>query len=146
MIRDFGIQISAHDAQGIHFAEEVIDILADEFSGFDAVLKSARDDFIVDIRKVLYAAHFIAVGFQHAAYDIEHHVAAGMTDMAHVVWRDAAHIHAHVVGFGGLKLFNTRGQGVMQTNHLVSRSTTAWAGMASPRPIASNPSLVFPLI
>ncbi|MCY1234348.1 hypothetical protein D9M72_469290 [compost metagenome] len=66
-----------------------------------AILGGAADDLVVDIRDVLHICHLVAGGTQPAMHHVEHHHHARVANVAVVVHRHAADIHADLAGFDG---------------------------------------------
>lgn len=92
----------------LHRAAELLG----ELGRRDAALGSAADDLVVDVRDVAHEGHLHAGGLEPAAHDVEGHEGAAVADVAVVVDRHAADVHADVVGFdrgkGGLRAAERR--------------------------------------
>ncbi len=67
------------------------------------VFRSALNDFVVNIGDVTHVVHIVSNGTQPAVHHIEHHHHPRMSEMAIVIYRHAAHIHADLARRHGLK-------------------------------------------
>ncbi len=75
-----------------------------------AVLGGAMDDLVVDVRDVSDEDHLVAAVLQVTAHDIERDLGARMTDVAEVINRIAANIHAHDTRLVRVERFLATGQ------------------------------------
>ena len=85
----------------MHVANEALSQIADFFALFYRPL----DDLVINVGDVANIGDLIATGPQPALYSIEHNQHAGMADVAVVVDRHAADIHAHLARLDGLERF-----------------------------------------
>ena len=72
-------------------------------------LYRAANNFVVNISDIAHIAHLQAAGFEPALHHVKGHHHAGMANVAVVVHRHAAHIHAHLPGYLGFKRLYTAG-------------------------------------
>ncbi|EHP38618.1 hypothetical protein OR16_35877 [Cupriavidus basilensis OR16] len=79
----------------VHVADEAVGQRADGL----AILRGAANDLVIDVGDVLYIGHVVAGGAQPALHHVEYHHHARMADVAIVVHRHAADIHAYTAGF-----------------------------------------------
>ena len=95
--------VGAHDLN--HFISERTD--------GDVALKRPLDDLVVNVGDVAHVGHTQAVDFQPALNHIKCHRHAGVTDVAQVINRHAADIHADMAGLNWGKLFQGTRQRVV---------------------------------
>ena len=69
------------------------------------VFNGTLDDFVVNIGNVAHVSNGQAPRFQPTLHDIKSHHSACMAQMAQVVHRHTAHIHARMAGNQGGKIF-----------------------------------------
>ena len=113
MFGGFGLDIGADHAQRIgvfmHGGNKTCGQFADGF----AVFSGTGDDFVVDIGDVAHISERIALRTQPTGNHVEHHHHAGVAEVAIIVHRHAAHIHAHVFGVERNEGFFLAGEGVV---------------------------------
>jgi hypothetical protein len=63
-----------------------------------SALNGAADDLVVDVGDVAHIGHAQAAGLEPALHHIKRHHHARMADVAQVVHRHAADIHAYMAG------------------------------------------------
>ena len=78
-----------------------------------AVVHRALDDFVVDVGDVAHIFDLVAAGFEPALHHIKGHHGAGVAQVAQVVDRHAAHIHAHHTRRDRRKGFHRPGERVV---------------------------------
>ena len=84
-------------------------------------LLRAGDDLVIHIGEVLHEADLITVGLEHPPHDVKDDVAARMADVADVVRRDAADIHANGAGFDRLERLDAAGERIVDAEgHLTT--------------------------
>ena len=91
-------------AQGVkvavHLGNHAVGELPDGF----AVFQRAADDLVLDVGDVAHEGDPVAAGAQPPLHDVKRHGRTRMADVAQVVHRDAAHVHAHVTRVNGRKV------------------------------------------
>ena len=104
--------VGAHDLD--HFVSERAD--------GDVALKRPLDDFVVNVGDVAHVGDAQAAGFEPALYHVKRHRHAGVADVAQVINRHAADVHAHMAGVDRGELFKGTRQRVVdaQTHGTVS--------------------------
>ncbi|MNR14934.1 hypothetical protein D3C85_1314340 [compost metagenome] len=89
-----------------------------------AVVVGALDDLVVDVGDIAHIGHLIATLAQPAGDHVERHHHPRVTDMAEVVNRHAAHVHAHLVVHQRFEDVFAFGQRVVDREHWNSLETT----------------------
>ena len=82
-----------------------------------AVLLRALDDLVVDVRDVADERDVVARRLEVTAHDVEHDQHARMAEVAVVVDRDAADVHADLARLERLEDFLASGQRVLDLQH-----------------------------
>ncbi len=95
------------------------------------VLLRALDDLVVDVGDVAHVGHLESERAQPAAHDVEHQHDPRMAEVAVVVDRHAADIHADAAGNQRDELLLFASQGVVDSQHGVARRAP---GLPSGRP------------
>jgi hypothetical protein len=98
----------------VHRGYEALRELMDGF----AVLRRALDDLVVDVGDVAHVVHVVTARLQPAIYHVEHHHHSRMAEVAVVVHRHAAHIHADFVWGDRLEVLLVAGEGVVDFEHV----------------------------
>ena len=114
--------------QSVGIAVQIIDhAVGERLDGFTIVQRPA-DDFVVNIGDVAHISHLIATGLEPALHHIKGEHGAGVAQVAIVIHRHAAYIHAHTAGLDGGEIFQLPGQGIMksQTHGNLSRLSLTW--------------------
>ena len=101
----------------MHGRDKALGQLADGLVVVDRTL----DDLVVDVGDVADISQRIAARTQPARHHIEDQHHAGMTDVAVVINRDAADIHAHTARIDRLESFLAAGKRVMDAEHVGRR-------------------------
>ena len=78
-----------------------------------AVLQRTLDDFVVNVGDVAHIGHPQPVAFEPALHHIKRHHGARMTQVAQVIDRHAADVHADVAGLNRRKMFQRTRQRVV---------------------------------
>src|SRR5690606_27058959 len=97
-----------------------------------AVLGGARDDLVVDVGDVADEDDLVAAITEIAAHDVERHLRARVPDVAEVVDRIAAHVHAHGAGLERFELLLAAGQRI-EDLYGTHRARVAGCSVRSPR-------------
>src|SRR5690606_4132297 len=125
MVRRAGLEVGPLDAQGglvlVHGGDEAVGERADGL----VVLDRPPDDLVVDVGDVAHVAQLVAARPQPALDHVEDDQHPGMTDVAVVVDRHAAHVHAHATGLDRLEYFLATGFGIVDSQH---RGNRGWPG------------------
>ncbi|MPN24304.1 hypothetical protein SDC9_171700 [bioreactor metagenome] len=95
----------------VHVGDEAIGQLLDRFAIFDGAL----DDLVVDVGDVLHIGDVVTRGLQPTVNHVENHHHPGMAEVAVVVHRHAADVHAYVPGFQRGKLLQRTRQRVIDS-------------------------------
>ncbi len=93
----------------VHGGDHLVGQLADG----DAALDRAADDLVVDVGDVAHVGHAQTAAPEPALHHVEGHHHPGMADVAQVVDRHAAHVHAHMAGLDRGKVFQCTRQRVV---------------------------------
>ena len=96
-----GLQLRPLDTQGIGVLVQGVDHAIGQAADGFAVFNGALDDLVVNVGDVAHVSDLQARGAQPTLHDVECHHGPRMPQMAQVVHRHAAHVHAHMTGFGG---------------------------------------------
>jgi hypothetical protein len=83
----------------------------------DALLVGALDDLVVDVGEVTHVLHVEPGVFEIAVNDVERDVAARVPDVAIIVNRHAAHVHADFAGVDRFEFFLLTGEGIVDLQH-----------------------------
>ncbi len=94
----------AFDAQGVEVAVHLGDHAVRQLPNGLAVLDRAADDLVLDIGDIAHEGDPVSAALQPALRHVEGHGRTRMTDVAQVVHRDAAHVHAHAARLDGRKI------------------------------------------
>ena len=83
------------------------------------VLRSTLDDLVVDVGDVAHVGHVVTACLEPALHHVEHHHHAGMAEVAVVVHRHAAYIHANGVRDDGFEILLIAGESVVYLQHWI---------------------------
>jgi hypothetical protein len=103
----------ALDAQRVEIAVHARDHAIGELAHGLAVLDGAPNDLVVDVGDVAHERHAQTAGPEPTLHQVERDVRARMADVAIVVDRDAAYIHAHMARLDRGKILQGARQGVV---------------------------------
>ena len=91
-----------------------------------ALLSGIANDLVVHIGDVHHVAKLVSALVKKAAQDVDSNKGTEIADVAVVIDRGAASVHADLVIFKGMKLFDFAGERVVKTKrHAVSERAQA---------------------
>ena len=108
------------NAQGIGIlVQGIYHALRERLNGF-AVFKSALDDFVVNVGDVSNISHLQTTDLEPSLHHVKRHHGTRVAEVAQVVHRHAADVHAHLARLNGNECFqltrerveNSQGHGV----------------------------------
>ena len=109
--------VRAQDAERIgifmHEGDETVGQLLDRFAIFDGT----PDDLVIDVGNVADVGHVVTAGLEPAIDHVEDDHDAGVPEVAVVINRHAAHVHAYLARFDGREKLLFPFQGVMDFEH-----------------------------
>ena len=85
-------------AQGAYVLVHGRNHLVGERAYGDAALQGAPDDLVVNVGDVAHIGDLVVAGLEPTLHHVKRHHHAGVADMAEVVNRHAANVHAHMTG------------------------------------------------
>ncbi len=97
----------------VHFIVKFVNIFCGDSRAGVARLIGFFDNFIIHIRKIAHIGHLIPELHQPAVHHVKHHHGTGMTDMAGIIYRGTAHVHAGFIGSNWNKFFFFPAQGII---------------------------------
>ena len=102
------------------------DHLVGQRANRDAALKRTPDDLVIDVSDIAHIGDAVAALLEPALHHIEGHHHSRMADMAEIVNRHAADIHAHLTRHERGKRLDRTGQGVVDAKgHGATRPASA---------------------
>jgi hypothetical protein len=110
MFRRLGLVRRPQNAEAIVVLVHELDEALGQRLNALAVLGGPLDDLVVDVGDVPHERHQITAIFQIAPHDVERHLGTRMADVAEVINRIAAYIHAHDAGLVSPQLVLATGQ------------------------------------
>ena len=105
----------------VHEANEPIR----QFANRLVVLRRALDDFVIDIGDIAHVGHFEAARPHPPLNHVEDDQHARMADVAIVINRHSANVHANLAGFDRNKILLFPDQGVIDFQHLLAHERAA---------------------
>jgi hypothetical protein len=109
------LQRGALDTQRIRILVQRIDHAIGQAADGLAVFHRTPDDLVVDVGDVAHIGHLVAAGAQPALHHVESHHGARMAQVAEVIDRHAADVHAHMARLERRKRFQCTRQRVVDT-------------------------------
>ena len=104
LARGAGANVGVKDAKAVHLLDEGVGELLGNRGGRGALLVGAVDDLVIDVGEVLGKGDLIALVHEVTADHVKREERAGVADVDLVVDGGAAHVHADLAVFDGLKL------------------------------------------
>ena len=115
-------------AKRVGVAVQVIDhAVGERLDGF-AIVQRPTDDFVVNVGDIAHISHRIATGLEPALHHIKGEHGAGVAQVAIVIHRHAADIHAHAAGLDRGEVLQSPRQRIMksQTHGNLFRLSLTW--------------------
>ena len=118
----------ALDAQRVGILVQRVDHAVGQATDGLAIGDGALDDLVVNVGDVAHISNTQATGLEPALYHVKRNHRARMAEVAQVIHRHAAHIHAHMARFERNEVFQSTRQRVVDTqghgSHLEKRKKT----------------------
>ena len=135
-----GLDIGPLHIEAIHVFMESGDIGFGYFRAAHAFAIGTGDNFIVHVREVADKSHGVALMPQIARQHVEDHGRTGMADVAVVVGRDPAGVHAHPAGPQRFENFLAARHRIVQLHGYSRRERTGREGNLGKMPSPIPPS------
>ncbi len=115
MVGCLGFDGGTQHPQPVHVLVKGGNVAIRDGAVITAFLVGPVDDLVVDVGIVADIGHLIPAKTQVAVDHVKDDPGPGMADVAEVVDRHAADIHAHLAWYAGNKRFFFTGKGIIQT-------------------------------
>jgi hypothetical protein len=112
-----GLRVRRQDAEGIRIRMHGLDEPIGQGAEGLAVVIGAIDDLVVDVGDVAHIVDVEPLGPQVTGHHVEHHHDPRMPEVAEVIYRHAADVHAHLSGYDGAEFVFRPGEAVVDFEH-----------------------------